>query len=109
LTSDDDFNFYLYGTLKSTFPQPNATITVTVDCGSHCADYGVPPGQGDSFEVDFCEFSQIEQPLGGKRESPGCPPPEPGPGLISSVGYVWPMFIRAPVSRLEKPGRLTGQ
>ncbi|KAB5566683.1 hypothetical protein GE09DRAFT_1107834 [Coniochaeta sp. 2T2.1] len=91
---DDDFLFYLYGTFQDTFPA-NATINITVDCGSHCEDYGVPSGTGGSFTLDFCDVSGIEQPLGGMRKTPICPP-EKGSGLIKNVGYVWPMFIRSP-------------
>jgi len=94
--SDDDFIFYLYGTFLDTFT-PNATINLTVDCGSHCEEYGAPPAFGESFLMDFCEFTWIEQPLGGKKKVPVCPP-EKGYGLVQNVGYVWPMFIRNPVS-----------
>ncbi|KAB5583245.1 hypothetical protein GE09DRAFT_1078164 [Coniochaeta sp. 2T2.1] len=93
---DDVFYFYLYGTFQDTIPA-NATINITVDCGSHCEENDLPPGSGESFTLDLCEFSWIEQPLGGMRKSPICPP-EQGPGLITHIGYVWPMFINFPVS-----------
>lgn len=96
--SDDDFLVHIYGTFQDSFA-PNATITVRADCGSHCEEYGAPPGErpGESISADFCEMSGIEQPLGGLETNVTCPPQE-GHALISSPGYIMPMFFHAPVS-----------
>lgn len=74
-------------------------MKLSVDCGSHCEEYGVPPGgpSGESVMVGFCELSDIEQPLGGTKKNATCPPGK-GYALITSMGYVMPMFFRAPVS-----------
>lgn len=99
VNSDDVFLFHLYGTFQDSFT-PNATIDVTVDCGSHCEEYGAPPGDrppGETVTGDFCEMSEIEQPLGGRKRNQTCPPEE-GYALISSPGYVVPMFFSTPVS-----------
>ena len=98
ISSDDDFLVHIYGTFLGSFT-PNATVAVTVDCGSHCEDYGVPPGEsrGETFTGNFCEMSDIEQPTGGKKRNATCPPEE-GYALITSLGYIMPMFINAPVS-----------
>jgi hypothetical protein len=97
INSDDAFLFHLYGTFQGSFTS-NATIHLRVDCGSHCEDYGNPPGETPSktWSFDFCEFSNIQQPLGGKKNTT-CPP-EKGWALIASPGYTWPMYINAPVS-----------
>ncbi|KAI6081592.1 hypothetical protein F4821DRAFT_24424 [Hypoxylon rubiginosum] len=93
---DDDFLVHIYGTFQDSFA-PNATITVRADCGSHCEEYGAPPGErpGESISADFCEMSGIEQPLGGLETNVTCPPQE-GHALISSPGYIMPMFFHAP-------------
>ncbi|KAI0098281.1 hypothetical protein GGR51DRAFT_431810 [Nemania sp. FL0031] len=91
---DDVFTIHLYGTFRESLT-PNATLEFQVNCGSHCEEYGAPPGEspGESALVDFCELSGIEQPLGGKKAT--CPPQE-GYALISSLGYVMPMFFSTP-------------
>ncbi|KAH8165903.1 hypothetical protein CIB48_g2344 [Xylaria polymorpha] len=93
---EDVFQFHLYGEFQETFT-PNATMELTVDCGSHCEEYGVPPGErpGESGTVPFCGVSDIEQPLGGEKRNETCPPVE-GHALITSPGYAWRMFFGAP-------------
>ncbi|KAI5863771.1 hypothetical protein GGS23DRAFT_513425 [Durotheca rogersii] len=93
---DDEFSVHIYGTFQHSFT-PNATLDLTVDCGSHCEEYGAPPGDspGETVTADFCEMSGIEQPLGGKKKNVTCPPEE-GYALISSRGYVVPMFFGTP-------------
>ncbi|KAI2629984.1 hypothetical protein GGR54DRAFT_587226 [Hypoxylon sp. NC1633] len=93
---DDEFTVHIYGTFQKSF-MPNATVNLAADCGSHCEEYGAPPGTrpGESFTVDFCKMSQIEQPLGGEKTNVTCPPQE-GYALITSWGFVLPMFFRAP-------------
>ncbi|OIW28742.1 hypothetical protein CONLIGDRAFT_715213 [Coniochaeta ligniaria NRRL 30616] len=94
---DDDFFFFLYGTFQDTFT-PNATIFLTLDWASHPEEYGHKPSQsraGATYAIDFCHMSNIMQPSGGKKKSENCPP-EKGWALIQSIGYVWPMYIRAP-------------
>ncbi|KAM0715194.1 hypothetical protein Q7P37_009659 [Cladosporium fusiforme] len=94
---DDIFLIHLYGTFQHTF-SPNATINLKVDCGSHCEEYGNPPGESPSetVEVDFCEVSEIDQPLGRKSDRNGTCPPEKGYALLSSAAYVVPMFFSTP-------------
>lgn len=89
---------HIHGTFQKTFAA-DATMELSVDCGSHCEEYGAPPGEtpGESTIAGFCELSDIEQPLGGKKKNATCPPEE-GHALISSTGYVMPMFFRVPVS-----------
>jgi hypothetical protein len=72
---------------------------VRIDCGSHCEEYGNPPGErpGETFTIDFCDFSSIQQPLGGKKNVT-CPPPEKGWALITSPAFVWEMFLGPAVS-----------
>ena len=103
LDSDDDFLFHLYGTFQGTW-SGNATITARADCGSHCEEYGAPPGErpGESYTDIFCHMSEVEQPLGGKKKNETCPP-EIGYALITSPGYVIPMFFSAPVSSCLNP------
>ncbi|CAJ2504237.1 Uu.00g116310.m01.CDS01 [Anthostomella pinea] len=95
---DDFFLFHLYGTFQGTFT-PNATITFSVDCGSHCEDYGYPPGETSPYEAwteGFCTLTDIQQPLGGlPKRNTTCPPVE-GFALLESPGYVMPMFFRRP-------------
>ncbi|KAI1371191.1 hypothetical protein F4677DRAFT_436223 [Hypoxylon crocopeplum] len=93
---DDVFLVHLYGTFRGSFT-PNATLNLFDDCGSHCEEYGAPPGDspGESLAIDFCDMSEIEQPLGGMKTNVTCPPQE-GYALISSMGYVMPMFFSAP-------------
>lgn len=91
--------FSLYGTFQDTFT-PNATIYLHADCGSHCEEYGHKPGEpngGGTFALDFCHMSDIMQPSGGKKKDEVCPP-EKGWALIQTLGCVWPLYIRAPVS-----------
>ncbi|KAI8631673.1 hypothetical protein F5Y19DRAFT_493544 [Xylariaceae sp. FL1651] len=94
--ADDEFIVHLYGSFQGSF-SPNATLDLTVDCGSHCEEYGFPPGerQGETTTEKFCEMSEIEQPLGGKKKNTTCPPKE-GYALISSWGFVMPMFFSNP-------------
>lgn len=96
--SGDEFTVHIYGAFQKSFAS-NATMELAVDCGSHCKEYGAPPGEtpGESTSAGFCELSDIEQPLGGKKKNATCPPEE-GYALITSIGYVMPMFFRAPVS-----------
>ncbi|TGJ88662.1 hypothetical protein E0Z10_g9 [Xylaria hypoxylon] len=91
---DDEFTIHMYGAFLESFT-PNASLDLQVNCGSHCEEYGAPPGQspGESATADFCELSGIEQPLGGKKAT--CPPQE-GYALITSSGYVFPMFFGTP-------------
>lgn len=98
------FTVHIYGSFQQSFA-PNATLQAKVDCGSHCEMYGVPPGEDPSGEVinlDFCEMSAIEQPLGGKHPNVTCPP-EKGYALIESIGYVMPLFLSTPVSNACRP------
>lgn len=90
---------HLYGSFQGSFT-PNATMDLSVDCGSHCEEYGAPPGErpGETTTVDFCEMSMIEQPLGGEEKRNVTCPPQEGYALISSEGYVIPMFFSTPVS-----------
>ena len=95
INSDDAFLVHLYGDFQKSFTG-NGTLELNVNCGSHCEEYGAPadsPGESTSFE--FCEMSNIEQPLHGKKAT--CPPKE-GFALISSPAYVFPMFLNVPVS-----------
>jgi hypothetical protein len=70
-----------------------------VNCGSHCEEYGNPP-LGDkptpAWTVPFCNVTQIEQPLGGKKDVT-CPP-EKGWALITTMGYTWSAIMSSPVS-----------
>ncbi|KAI0191646.1 hypothetical protein F4808DRAFT_443680 [Astrocystis sublimbata] len=96
---EDVFTFHLYGEFQKTWTS-NATVNITLDCGSHCEEYDipVPPGEerpGESGTIPFCDVSEIEQPLGGEKRNETCPPVE-GFGLISSPGYVWRMFVNFP-------------
>jgi len=95
--SDDFFFFHLYGTFQDSFTL-NSTIEVRIDCGSHCEEYGNPPGEmpGESFLFDYCEYSNIMQPTGGEKRNVTCPP-EKGWALIETLAYIWPMFLRVPV------------
>ncbi|KAI6091244.1 hypothetical protein F4821DRAFT_198843 [Hypoxylon rubiginosum] len=94
---DDVFMVHLYGSFQGSFT-PNATMDLSVDCGSHCEEYGAPPGErpGETTTVDFCEMSMIEQPLGGEEKRNVTCPPQEGYALISSEGYVIPMFFSTP-------------
>lgn len=85
--SEDVFSFNLYGTFRDTFPQ-NATIELGGDCGSHCEEYGREPGEdpGETVKFDFCDMSDIQQPLGHTVDRAF--PPEEGWALVSSPGYV---------------------
>ncbi|KAI0875542.1 hypothetical protein GGS24DRAFT_455065 [Hypoxylon argillaceum] len=91
---DDVFTVHLYGTFQGSFT-PDATLELRVDCGSHCEEYGAPPGEspGESATEGFCNLSNIQQPLGGKKAT--CPPQD-GYALITSTGYVMPMFFSTP-------------
>ncbi|KAI1775060.1 hypothetical protein F4818DRAFT_441884 [Hypoxylon cercidicola] len=93
----DVFTVHIYGTFQDSFT-PNATIDLTVDCGSHCEEYGNPPGETpkETVALSFCEMSWIEQPLGGKKKKNETCPPEEGYALITSEGYVWEMPIHTP-------------
>ncbi|KAI0521842.1 hypothetical protein F5B22DRAFT_643428 [Xylaria bambusicola] len=88
--------FHLYGEFQGSFT-PNATMNFRVDCGSHCEEYGGPPGEreGESGEMPFCDLTEIEQPLGGGKRNETCPPVE-GHALLTSPGYAWRMFFGAP-------------
>jgi hypothetical protein len=73
-------------------------MEINGNCGSHCEDYGVvdpDDRQGETFTIDFCDMSDIEQPLSGRKAE--CPP-EKGWAMMHSLGYIMPMFINAPVS-----------
>ena len=87
---------YLEGTFKKPIT-PNATFGMTLDCGSHCEEYGVPPDsrEGETGYVDFCDMSNIHQSSPGKK---GHCPPQEGTALIDTMGYVWDMFVWWPVS-----------
>jgi len=101
INSDDVFIVYLYGTFKDTWGPENATLDFTIDCGSHCEEYGHVPGdpKGETNRFDLCEFSQgLEQPLGGRKKNETCPP-EPGPAMIPYAGFVWPFPFHVAVSR----------
>ncbi|XXG98252.1 methylenetetrahydrofolate reductase (NAD(P)H) met13 [Hypoxylon texense] len=95
--TDDVFTVHIYGAFQDSFT-PNATIDLTVNCGSHCEEYGTPPGDrpGETTTADFCEMSEIEQPLGGREKRNATCPPEEGYALITSYGYVVPMFFSTP-------------
>ena len=101
LNSDDDFEFYLYGTFQESFRETNATLDLRIDCGSHCEEYGNPPGEVPSttFEMDFCKVSYVQQPSepDGKLGNYTCSPSHDGLGKITSPVYLLPMFIRVPV------------
>ena len=60
--------------------------------------YGVPPEDraGETASLNFCDFAEFEQPTGGKKRNDTCRPEE-GYALITSMAYIWPMLIRAPV------------
>jgi len=61
--------------------------------------YGSHPGEqpGEAFTFDsLCDITEIEQPLGGRKKDAYCPP-EPGHALLTNAGWVFPMFLRAPV------------
>ncbi|CAG8958678.1 hypothetical protein HYFRA_00011520 [Hymenoscyphus fraxineus] len=91
---DDLASVNFYGEFQESF-KGNGTIELTVNCGSHCEEYGYPkdtPGANTSFT--FCDMSEIEQPLQGRKAT--CPP-EKGPTIITSLVYVLPMFLRAPL------------
>jgi hypothetical protein len=90
--SDDDFLFHLYGSFQESWTG-NATIESRVDCGSHCEEYGVPPGEmpSETWTPQFCDMTEIEQPTGGKKNVT-CPP-VPGYALLTSPGYVWPLMF----------------
>ncbi|KAI1268556.1 hypothetical protein F5Y18DRAFT_234590 [Xylariaceae sp. FL1019] len=94
---DEEFFFNLYGIFQKPLT-PNATINAYIDCGSHCEDYGNPPGErpGAGIDVDFCEFTQIQQPLGGLPKRNTTCPPVAGYALSTSMGYLMPMFFRTP-------------
>jgi hypothetical protein len=68
------------------------------NCGSHCEEYGRPPLRDNTpaFTVPFCNMTQIEQPLGGKKDVT-CPP-EKGWALITTMGYTAPLLMSSPVS-----------
>ncbi|KAK6419603.1 Phosphatidylglycerol/phosphatidylinositol transfer protein [Oleoguttula sp. CCFEE 5521] len=93
---EDDFLFHIYGAFTGPIGY-NATINATVDCGSHCDIYGVLPGEptGESDIEDFCEFTKIQQPLGGRKPQDRCLP-EPGFALITAPGYAWRMIFEGP-------------
>ncbi|KAK3318080.1 hypothetical protein B0H66DRAFT_621771 [Apodospora peruviana] len=92
---DDEFTVNIYGNFLDTFGE-NATLSVREDCGSHCEEYGHPPGSGGTIiKEDFCLMSEIMQPLGSKRNVT-CPPPEKGWALVTSWGYIWPLFLNVP-------------
>jgi hypothetical protein len=98
---DDVFSIHVYGSFQNTFTS-NATIDLTVDCGSHCDMYGVPPDEraGETGSFNFCDLTEIEQPTGGEKRNDTCNPKQ-GYALISSEAYIFPMFIRAPVCFLR--------
>ncbi|KAK6439337.1 hypothetical protein LTR95_004462 [Oleoguttula sp. CCFEE 5521] len=83
------FNFNVYGTVLGMFGH-NATLNATVDCGSHCDMYGVPPGErrGECTVRDLCELVDLQQPLQGRKSNGTCMP-EPGYALIPAPGYAW--------------------
>ncbi|OQO14035.1 hypothetical protein B0A48_00911 [Cryoendolithus antarcticus] len=92
---EDDFLFHIYGSFLGPIGY-NATINATVDCGSHCEEFGAKPGDptSESDKEDFCEMTKIQQPLGG-RPAKQCLP-EPGFGLITAPGYAWRMIFNGP-------------
>ncbi|KAH9904473.1 hypothetical protein F4778DRAFT_732605 [Xylariomycetidae sp. FL2044] len=99
---EDDFLIHIYGTFRDTFG-PNATINGTEDCGSHCEEYGNPPGArpSESYVADFCEFTSVQQPLGGgtgidRNRNVTCPPPAPGFALLTNAAYAWRAFTPEP-------------
>ena len=94
INSEDMFTLSMYGNFNKAL-MPNATVAITGDCGSHCEDYGYPPGTGITNDVDLCALSDIEQPSPGKKAV--CPPKQ-GTALINTQAYAWNMFISVPVS-----------
>ncbi|KAH8176770.1 hypothetical protein LIA77_01852 [Sarocladium implicatum] len=91
--SDDFFTVYLEGEFLDTFA-PNATLSITSNCGSYCDAYNITDPEdrkGETDTEDFCDLNSLEQPLGhhGNRDCP----PQKGPAIISALGYAIPMFI----------------
>ncbi len=72
---------------------PNSTLNLRVDCGSHCKEYGSEPGSGEDGSVPFCKYTSIEQP--NKRK--GCPL-EKGGVILSYDALVFDLFFHTPVS-----------
>lgn len=94
----------MYGSLQREGMWPaNATINTTVDCGSHCEVYGNPLGErpSESFTLPFCEISYIEPGLGGGNMNATCEPVQ-GQARITSLIYVFPMFLNVPVSFMNR-------
>lgn len=97
INSDDVFAMNAYGSFQKYFIG-NGTIDFTVDCGSHCVEYGWPPGDtpgwSDGGTFPFCPYIDVDQPLHGKKAT--CPP-EPGFALIDTVLWIMPFFLVEPV------------
>lgn len=99
-SSDDTVLVNIDGFLQKDGTWPaNATINTTIDCGSHCEMYGNAPGErpGSSFSLSFCEMSDIQHEIGRGTEGESCVVKE-GRTRITSMVYVFPMFLSVPVS-----------
>lgn len=89
----------MYGEFQESFSD-DSILTARVDCGSHCEEYGNPPGETPFglYKDGFCNLTEIMQPTGGEKKKKTCPP-EKGWALLESVAWAargW--VIGAPVS-----------
>ncbi|OIW25809.1 hypothetical protein CONLIGDRAFT_684347 [Coniochaeta ligniaria NRRL 30616] len=97
---DDMFQVTTYGTVLESW-EANGTTTLTLDCGSHCEEYGQPEEDwaGENFTVPgVCGWAigDIQQPVGGPRKRNETCPPVAGPAVITSLGWVPWILIYAP-------------
>ena len=99
LCRDDIFDLNIYGTFQGTKTwMENATLTWTVDCGSHCEMYGNPPGETPSRSMswDFCGLHDIMQPIGRDKRNATCPPVD-GRALATTAMWIPPLVLVHPV------------
>lgn len=102
LFRDDEFYINIYGTFQGTRTwTENATLTWTVDCGSHCEMYGYPPGETDgaSMDLNFCELHDIMQHTGRHKRNVTCPPVD-GRALATTFMWISPWFLGGSPVRL---------
>ncbi|KAI0166657.1 hypothetical protein GGR57DRAFT_496918 [Xylariaceae sp. FL1272] len=91
---DDGLFVHLYGSFRETFTG-NATITMSAGIRHEVPADGHHPSllPSEDSDWDFCEFTEIEQPLGARNAT--CPP-EPGPGLMTSFLVAHSFFLGTP-------------
>jgi hypothetical protein len=95
------FQVTTYGNVLESW-EANGTTTLTLDCGSHCEEYGQPEEDwaGENFTAPgVCGWAigDIQQPVGGPRKRNETCPPVAGPAVITSLGWVPWILIYAPV------------